>query len=83
MGGLPHTLITGAGQTGTPFLQSEFSSQSWGQDHRGFTEGTNRARDTERERRKEGERYNYYKQEVKGGESPFTWSNEPTCTEIT
>lgn len=28
VGGLPHTLITGAGQTGTPFLQSEFSSQS-------------------------------------------------------
>lgn len=28
VGGLPHTLITGAGQTGTPLLQSEFSSQS-------------------------------------------------------
>lgn len=29
VGGLrPHTLITGAGQTGTPFLQSEFGSQS-------------------------------------------------------
>lgn len=71
VGRLPHTLITGGGQTGTPFLQSEFSSQSWGQDHGGFTEDTNRERVAERERRKEGERYNYYKQEVKRWGKPL------------
>lgn len=48
VGGLTHTLITGAGSTGTPFLQSDFSLRSWRQDHGGFTQRTQ----TEREREK-------------------------------
>lgn len=49
VGGLPHTLITGAGQTGTPFHQSELGSQSGGQDH-GVSQRTLTEKEAEKER---------------------------------
>lgn len=44
-----HTLITGAGQAGTPSLPSKVSLQSRGKNGRGITEDTERGRGNERE----------------------------------
>lgn len=44
-----HTLITGAGQAGTPLLLSKLSLQSWGKNHRGTAEDTDTGRGKERE----------------------------------
>lgn len=66
VGGLPRTTLTGAGQTGTSFLQSEFSSQSWRQDP-GVSERTQR----ESERRKKGKDTMITNRKWKGGESPY------------
>lgn len=44
-----HTLITGAGQAGTPLLLSKLSLQSGEKNHRGITEDTERGKGKERE----------------------------------